>query len=258
MNEDIKKIFENVQSELLTEEVQNKIATLIEVKVAEKVNEKTEELDSLFETYKEEEINKLEEKAVQYVDEYLVDKIDEYLNYVADEYMNENTLAIDNSLKAAMYENLIKGVKNVLSENQIAEGEIENTEDIFSANKELSEEVNEKIKTILSKDKEIMGLKAKMVFENVASDLSETDKEKLLNLSSDFDIDNIDEFKSKVETLKESLGSFTSKKISVKSGINEGNEDADEELETEDENLEIGFKKTSPLLESFGDMKDYL
>ena len=44
---DIEKIFENVSSEVLTEDVKNKISVLIEAKVGERVDEKINELEAL-------------------------------------------------------------------------------------------------------------------------------------------------------------------------------------------------------------------
>jgi len=61
----------------------------------------------------DEELEKDEEN------EELVNKLDEYLDYVVQEYFRENQIAIENGLKVELAENLLKGIKQVLTENNV-------------------------------------------------------------------------------------------------------------------------------------------
>jgi len=61
----------------------------------------------------DEELEKDEEN------EELVKKLDEYLDYVVQEYFRENQIAIENGLKVELAENLLKGIKHVLTENNV-------------------------------------------------------------------------------------------------------------------------------------------
>ncbi len=212
MKEELNKIFENVKSELLTEEVKNQIATLIEAKINEKVNEKTEEFKKEFETQKTQHIEKLEEKAVEYVDFYLISKMDEYLNFVTEEYMKQNELAIEDGLKASMYEKLIGNIKKVLAESQVKEDEVKKNEDIYQENERMKKDLNESIKREMSLKSEIKKLEAGKVFEEVTKDLTIVEREKLAKLVEDFEIDDVEEFRKKATVIKESLKSFPTKK----------------------------------------------
>jgi hypothetical protein len=207
---DLKVIFENIKSDLLTEEVKTKITTLFEAAVSEKVNEKVEELNTKAEEFKVQEATRLEEKAVEFVDVHLLDKIDEYFDYIAQEFFTENKIAITEGLKSQMYDKIVGDVKKVLSENQIKEEKIVEQTSLIDEVKTLKESLNDTIKSNMDLKKKIKGLEALSVFESVTQDCSETEKEKVMKLCEDFDIDNVDEFRTKVETIKESVASKAS------------------------------------------------
>ena len=79
LEQDINKLFENVQSEFITDDVKEKLQTLVEAKVIQISKDKVKELDEQYETFKSEQQEKLEEAAVSYVEEHLIEKIDSYL-----------------------------------------------------------------------------------------------------------------------------------------------------------------------------------
>ncbi len=205
---ELDKIFENVKSEVLTEDVKEKITVLVEAKITEAVKAKVGELEEHFEEYKEQEMGKLEEKAVEYIDEHIIDQIDSYFDYVAESYVEENKLAIDNGIKAQLYEKMVKSAKEFLAKNQISENKIEESDDLIKENEELKEEADRAIKENIELKKKIKGKEAVSVFNEVADGLSETQVEKLKELAEDYEIDDIDTFKNKLETLKESISSF--------------------------------------------------
>jgi hypothetical protein len=229
-------IFEKVKSELLTEEVKSEISTLFEAKVQEAVKEKTEKLEEETIKFKEQEKIALEEKAVQYVDDVLLNKIDEYLDFVADEYMKENSIAIENGLKASMYDKLAESIKTVLSTNSLVEEKVEEQENLFNTNKELKSELNESMKETVELRKQIKGLKAVHVFNSITEGLSVTQKEKVKELSEDYDIDDVDSFKSKLTILVENISKFETKSSTNKETeqLNENfGGDWDEQLQPE-------------------------
>jgi len=253
---DIDKIFENIESELLTEDVKKKISTLIEAKITEKSEAKTKELEGLFEEYKEKELNKLEEKAVAYVDEYLVDKIDEYMEYVSDEYMKENKLEVESGLKSEMYDKIISGVKGVLSENQIKEEDVQESEEVFDENKKLKEDIDKQMKENIALKKNVKAGKALSIFNEVVSDLSLTEKEKMKELASSYDVDDVEDFKEKLNILKESISSF--------SEDDDSKDDSDDDEEKKELNESFNSKTklkerdASAAYDDFGEMMTYL
>lgn len=226
---ELQKIFENIESEVLTEEVKEKISVLIEAKINDAVSAKVEELEEHFEDYKEQEITKLEEKAVAYMDEHILDQIDSYFDYVAETYVEENKLAIDNGIKAQMYEKMVKSAKDFLAQNQITEAKIEESDDLLKENEELKEEAKRAINEVIELKKQIKGKEAVAVFQKVSEGLTETEVEKLKELAEDYDIDDIDSFRKKLVTLKESISSFVG-------GEDESESDESENIQEESDN----------------------
>jgi len=224
---DITKIFEKVKAEFLTEDIKEEIKVLFEATLKEKVDGKINELEKVYEEYKTErtttlnesieqldeeftkfkadETLKLEEQAVKYVDSHLIDKIDEYLDYSADNYFQENKLAIDEGLKADMYQKVIASVKGILAENQIEESQVEEQEDLFNENKTLKESVNGEIEKAISLKKEVKTLKADMALNEIAVNLTPAQKSKLKSLCEDYSIDDLDSYKKKANIIMKNL-----------------------------------------------------
>jgi hypothetical protein len=224
---DIAKIFEKVKADFLTEDIREELQVLFEAKLKESVNGKIVELEKLYEEYKTEKTatlnesiskldeeysqfktektQQLEEDAVKYVDSHLIDKIDEYLDYSADNYFKENKLAIDEGLKANMYEKVISSVKKILAENQIEESKVEEQEDIFNENKKLKESVNDGIKDAIGLKKEVKTLKAEMALNEVAEGLTTAQKSKLKSLCEDYSLDDLESYKKKANIIKKNL-----------------------------------------------------
>lgn len=222
---EINEIFGNIKSELLTEEVKQKISTLIEAAVKEKSEAKVKELETKFNSYKEQELGKLEEKAVEYVDEYLIEKISDYFSHVAEAYIEENRLEIEKGLKADMYEKLAESVRNVLVKNAIPEGKAKLTESISADLSSVKTDLNKSLKENMDLKKKIKGIRAVEIFNKLSEGLSQSQKSRVQSLSEDIDIDNIEVFSTKVKTLVEAVRT-PEKKAPIVEKKNPANEEA--------------------------------
>ena len=95
-------------------------------------------------------------------------------------------------------------------------------------------------------------MEAIFAFNEFANTLSDTDKEKLQKLSEDFDIDDVKEFKEKVETLKESLSGFTTTEPT-------NEEERSEHLkESIDGEIILEKREVNGAYDGFGEMMTYL
>jgi uncharacterized phage infection (PIP) family protein YhgE len=200
---EIKELFEGVKSDLLTEDFKFKVATLIDAKVKELTEAKINEVEKHAESFKKAEAKKLEEKAVTFVDEVLVERLNQYLDYVAEEYVKENKLAVENGVKSMLYDKLATGVRTVLSENSIPEAKETELNEVVSKASELESEVKELNEKLLEAKNEIKGQQAIAIFESATFGLPYSEKEEIKKLAADFDIDNLKEFKSKIDILTE-------------------------------------------------------
>ena len=142
----------------------------------------------------------------------LVEKVDAYMNYVVNEWMKENELAIEKGIKGEIAEDFINGLKKLFEDHYIdvPDEKYDVLEDQASKIEELEKKLNEEIGKNVEMTKENSSLKKSDILAEVASDLADTSKEKFAKLTEEVEFSNADDFRKKVETIKESY--FGSKK----------------------------------------------
>ncbi len=181
----------------LSEEFKNKAATIFEAAIKSKVTKIAEEIEADYN-------NKFEAEVKTAKDE-LVEKVDSYLNYVVEEWMKENELALERGIKGEIAEDFISGLKKLFEDHYIdvpdekynvLEDQAQKIEDL---EKKLNEEVEKNVKTV----KENASYQAKEIIAEAGADLADTAKEKFAELTKEIDYSNADEFKAKVNTIKE-------------------------------------------------------
>jgi hypothetical protein len=221
IDESIESIFEGMD---LSEEFKNKVTLVFEAAVNEAATKKAEAIIAETTEALEEEMNKTIEESV----DGIIENLDSYLDYVVKEWMEENQVAIEAGIKVEMAESLMDGLKNLFNEHNI---EIdEDTIDVVAGLEEELEETKEAANAAINENvalaKEIASLKAERVFEEMTEDLTITQRERLKVLSEKLSVENLEEYSSDLETLKES---FFSKKKAVTEEVAE-----EEEIITEE------------------------
>ena len=227
VEESIASIFEGMD---LSEEFTQKVTLVFEAAVHEAASKKAEaiiaEKTEALETEMKESVDSAVEK--------IVENLDSYLDYVVEEWMKENALAIETGIKVEMAESLMAGLKGLFEEHNIQVDE--ETVDVVAGLEEEVEELknasNAQINENVELKKQIAALKAERVFDEIAEDLTITQRERMKVLSEKLDFSNIDEYKSDLATLKESFFKKEAKVIS-------------EEVQEEDEIIteEVAVKK---------------
>ena len=182
----------------LSEEFKKKAATVFESAVKSKVRDEVTRLQENYENEIEEGIksNKAE----------LTEKVDTYMNYVVEEWMKENELAIERGLKGEIAEDFIAGLKQLFEDHYV---DIPDEKyDVLQAQSdkiaELEEKVNKTIEESINFKKSNDELTREKVISESTSDLADTEIEKFKELTEDVDFGNEEDFRSKLETLKES------------------------------------------------------
>ena len=184
--------------ETLSEEVQDKIATLFESAVHLRVVEQVKQIQERMEEQLEERVAEIEEQ--------LEEQVDQYLSYAAKEWMKENEVAIHNNLKTEITENFMIGLKNLFMENYIdvPEESIDIVEALAERVDELENELNEQVHSNIEMTEALTEFAAEDVFSEVAEGLAMTQVEKLRTLAEGIDFDgDIDSYRTKLETIKE-------------------------------------------------------
>jgi predicted RNase H-like HicB family nuclease len=195
MSEHINALF---AGEELSEEFKAKAIAIFEAAVTTTVQS---ELASLEEAY----ASTLEEQ-VEAIKEELSTNVDDYLNYVVENWVSENEVAIEAGLRTELTEEFISGLKNLFAENyiDIPEDKISVVEELGNKVAELEEKLNEEIERNVELTSILSESKKSEVLHNVVEGLTTTQAEKLKTLAENIEFTTLDEYTSKVSTLRES------------------------------------------------------
>ena len=184
--------------EELSEDFKAKAKTIFEAAITSKVAEVKEALEAQYE-------EKLTEGVLEATEE-LKERVDSYLEYVADEWVNENELAIEQGLKTEMTESFLSGMKGLFEEHYVTipEDKYDVLESMVEKLDDMETKLNEQIEKNIGLNKRLAESSADSVLAQVSEGLAQTQKEKLASLSESVEFESEEEYREKLETLKES------------------------------------------------------
>ena len=188
--------------EELSEEFQEKARTIFEAAINSKVAAIKEGLEK---EYEEKFVSELAEAIVETKEE-LTTRVDSYLEYVADEWFNENQLAVEAALKTEMTESFITGMKELFEAHyvNIPEEKYDVLESMVEKLDDMETKLNEQIEKNVSLNARLSESVADGILAQVSEGLAQTQKEKLASLSESVEFESEEQYREKLETLKES------------------------------------------------------
>ena len=206
-----------VAGEELSEEFRVKAATIFEAAVTEKVNLETKALTEAFEESLTEEVEKIKTE--------LAEKVDDYLSYAAQTWMEENQLQIEHGIQTEMAESFFSGLKDLFVEHNfgVPEEKYNLLDGMAGELDEMEGKLNEQIDANVSLNKRIGEFIKMEIVNECAAGLAETQMEKLEKLAEGVEFENEEDFKSKVETIKES---YFTRKAEIAESAKEPTEEA--------------------------------
>ena len=224
----------------LSEEFKQKTAVIFEAAVKSKLSE---EIDRLETQYKEE----LEEEVSSTKSE-LVEKVDSYLNYVVENWIKENEIAIENGLRTEIAEGFMDKLKDLFTESyiQVPESKVDLVDELAEQVEELETKLNETTQKVIDQSGEIEEMTKDRIINESASDLADTQVEKLKSLVNDLDFENEEKFKEKVNTIKEAHFSQETGSSDESPMIEEDGHDEVMETSPNMERYVSTLKKTAP------------
>jgi hypothetical protein len=195
IDEDVNALLEG---EELSEEFQEKARTIFEAALRSKVSQIQETIEEQYAVALAEEVEEIKTQ--------LSERVDAYLEYVADEWMQENALVIENGLKTEMTESFLQGIKGLFEEHYVTipEDKYDVLESMVEKLDEMETKLNEQIEKNVSLNKRLAESVADGIFEQVADGLADTQKDKLASLAESVEFESEEEYREKLETLKES------------------------------------------------------
>ena len=189
--------------EELSEEFREKAKVVFETAL----NSKVAEIQEALETQYSEALN----EARQELKGELTERVDSYLEYVAQEWMTENELAIEHGLKTEMTESFLGGMKSLFEEHYVTipEDKYDVLESMVEKLDDMETKLNEQIDANITLNKRLAESTQDVILDQISEGLAATQKEKLATLAESVEFESEDEYREKLETLKESYFSRT-------------------------------------------------
>lgn len=219
LSEDINALF--ADDSTISEEFKSKVATIFEARILDRVTQIEEQLESKY-------ADMLEEATTSIKDD-LTEKVDDYLNYVVEQWMAENQIAIESGLRAELTEDFISGLRNLFAEHYIdvpAE-KVDLVDELAGKVEELEGKLNEEIERGISYAKALVESRKNEMTREICEGLTATQAEKIKSLAESVEFSTEDEYKEKLETIRENYFPSGVKKAD-ETQLHEQVEDAEE------------------------------
>jgi len=196
-----------VDGEELSEEFKTKAATIFEAAVKSKIAGIRKQI--------REESKKENDERIESMQTEMTENIDNYLNYTVKEWMTENKLAVETGVRNEVTESFISGLKKLFEEHYIDVPD--EKEDVFEnlvvEVAELEEKLDEQTEKHMETVKELNKYKAAHIFKTISEGMVDTDVEKLAELTEDVEYDTDEQYKEKLNIIKNSYFKSDKKEV---------------------------------------------
>jgi len=195
MKEDIDSLF--ADDSTISEEFKSKAATIFEARVLDRVSQIEEEIESKY-------ADMLSE-AVDQIKSDLTNKVDDYLNYVVEQWLADNEIAIESGLRAEITEEFIAGLRNLFAEHYIdvPDEKVDLIDELAGKVEELESKLNEEIERGIGFAKALVESRKSEITREVTEGLTTTQAEKVKSLAESVEFSTEEEYKEKLETIRE-------------------------------------------------------
>lgn len=204
----------------LSEDFKDRASIIFEGVVNRVLSEEIERLEEEFESQLDEQVNLAAED--------LAEAVSKYLDYVAENWMAKNQIAVDSGIKAEMAESFISGLKNLFTENNIdiPEEQIDIVSEMTEQVEEAEGKLNEVKRENIELRKALVETQVEKAFMEMSEGMTEIQKDKLKSLVENVSYDSIDDYRHRVEVIKENyFGEDKSKVLSE--GVDTRNQEID-------------------------------
>jgi hypothetical protein len=190
--------------EELSEEFKEKAKTIFEAALTSKVVEIKETLEVQYEEKLVEQVEEIKEELAQ--------RVDSYLEYVAEEWFTENELAVEQGLKTEMTESFLEGMKSLFEAHYVSipEDKYDVLESMVEKLDDMETKLNEQIEKNIHLNQRLAESVADGIFDQISEGLAATQREKLASLAESVEFESEEEYREKLEMLRESY--FSSNK----------------------------------------------
>ena len=181
----------------ISEEFKGKVKTIFEARVYDKVKQIEEETEAKYASMLEE--------AVETVKADLTDKVNDYIGYVVEQWMEENQIAIEKGIRSEITEDFINGLRNLFAEHYIdvPSEKVDLVDELAGKLEEVEAKLNEEVERNVEYRKALIEAFKTEVTHEVCEGLTATQVEKIKTLAESVEFSTEEEFKQKLETIRE-------------------------------------------------------
>ena len=224
-----------IAGEELSEEFEEKARTIFETAINSKVSIIKEDLEKEYAKILQEEIDSTKVE--------LTERVDSYLEYVANEWLEENSLAVEQGLKAEMSESFLTGMKSLFEEHYVSipEDKYDVLESMVNKLDDMEEKLNEQIEKNVGLTKRLSESKSDGILSDVSEGLAVTQKDKLASLAESVEFESESDYREKLVTLRNSY--FPTRQVAS--------------TQSEDSEM-LSEESKAPAAEATGTMANYL
>ena len=195
VSEDVESLF--AEDESVSADFKKKASIVYEARVNDRVTQIVEEIEDQY-------ANKFEE-AVTEIKTELTEKVDEYLNYVVEQWMTDNQIAVESGLRAELTEEFISGLRNLFAEHYIdvPEEKVDLVDELATRVEALESQLDEEMERGMEFAKALVTARQNEITAEVCEGLTDTQEEKIKSLAESVDFSTEEEFREKVQTIRE-------------------------------------------------------
>ena len=195
LSEDINALF--ADDSTISEEFKSKVSTIFEARVLDRINTIAEETEARY-------AGMLEE-AVEAVKQDLTEKVNDYLSYVVEQWIADNEIAIESGLRSELTEEFIAGLRNLFAEHYIdvPSEKVDLVEELATKVEELESQLNEEIERGIETKKALVESRKEEIAREISEGLTATQVEKIKSLAESVEFSTEEEYKEKLETIRE-------------------------------------------------------
>ena len=210
LTDDVKALFEG---EELSDTFQEKARTIFEATVKSKIVSVKESLEAEFSKKLEEEVSEFKTT--------LQERVDNYLHYVATEWIEENALQVESGIRGELSESFMTGLKGLFEEHYVSipEEKYDVLEAMVTKLDEMENKLNEQIDSNVSLTKRLSVSVSDNILDEASAGLALSQKEKLAELAKGVEFESEEQYREKLNTLKESY--FAKKPVTESQEVTE-------------------------------------
>ena len=195
MKEDVDALF--ADDATISEDFKVKVSTIFEARIQDRVSQIEEQIETQYASMLEE--------AVESIKEELTEKINDYVGYIVEEWMEENQIAIEKGIRAEITEDFINGLRNLFAEHYIdvpAE-KVDLVDELASKVDELETKLNEEVERSVEYRSALIEACKEVITHEVCEGLVATQVEKVKELAESVDFSTEEEYRQKLEIIRE-------------------------------------------------------